>query len=83
MVYNNYGRIKKKPLPDFQISFIPENKSIFRDIPTKVFQVILNQAYKHTPGIAFAICLQSFAGLRPGEVCNVRQENSPLVKGSC
>jgi integrase len=33
------------------------------------------------PEVAFAICVQAFAGLRPGEVCNVRQECSPLGNG--
>lgn len=80
-IYSNNGKIKKKFSPDFQVNIIPENKNSFRDIPTKVFHILLNQAFNHTPEIAFAICLQAFAGLRPSEVCNVRQVNSPLGSG--
>jgi len=60
---------------------MPERKYIFRDIPTKAFQVLVNQAFLHAQDIAFAICVQAFAGLRPGEVCNMRQESSPLGSG--
>ena len=80
-VRNMRGRILKKLAPDFQVRGIPENKRIFRDIPTKVFSLILNLAFKYTPDIAFAICAQAFAGLRPGEAMNIRQECSPLGPG--
>jgi integrase len=81
IVVNNRGKGRKKPVPNFQVRGIPEHKRIFRDIPTKVFALLLNQAFKHTPEIAFAICSQAFAGLRPGEAMNLRQEKSPLGKG--
>jgi len=78
---NNRGKKLKKLIPSFQVRGIPEHKRIFRDIPTKVFVLLLNQAFKHTPEIAFAICVQAFAGLRPGEAMNLRQERSPLGQG--
>lgn len=81
IVFTKHGRMQKKLSPDFKVRGIAHNKAIFRDIPTKVFQVIVNLAFRWTPEIAFAICLQAFAGLRPGEVCNVRQEHSPLGGG--
>ncbi|GHT58933.1 hypothetical protein FACS18945_5130 [Bacteroidia bacterium] len=42
---------------------------------------MLNLAFRYAPDIALAICLQAFAGLRAGEICNVRQEASPLGGG--
>jgi len=80
-VFTKRGGLQKVVSPSFKVKTMSTMKAIFRDIPTKVFQIILNQAYCITPEIAFAICLQGFAGLRPGEVCNVRQECSPLGKG--
>ena len=80
-VFTKRGKLQKKYSPNFKVRFVASEKAIFRDIPTKVFQIIVNQAFRRTPEIAFAICLQAFAGLRPGEVCNVRQECSPLGGG--
>jgi integrase len=81
IVFSKRGRAQKKLTPNFMVRTTPTNKTTLRDIPTKVFQVIVNQAFSHSPEIVFAICLQAFAGLRPGEVCNVRQEGSPLGPG--
>ena len=75
------GKKRKKLTPNFQVCGIPENKRIFRDIPTKVFALLLNQAFKYTPEIAFAVCVQAFAGLRPSEAMNLRQENSSFGAG--
>jgi len=75
------GKTVNKLVPNFQVRGIPESKRIFRDIPTKVFALLLNQAFKYTPDIAFAICIQAFAGLRPGEAMCLRQESSPLGSG--
>jgi len=80
-VYTHKGKIEKHMVPSFEIYGIPTVKRIFRDIPTQVFQLLLNLAIRYTPDIALAIALQAFAGLRPGEVCNVRQENSPAGRG--
>lgn len=79
--FSKRGKVKKILAPNFKVRGAFSNKRIFRDIPTKIFEIIVNQAFRHTPEIAFAICLQSFAGLRPGEICNVRQEASPLGSG--
>ncbi len=81
LIYDKRGNQKKIRVPDFQVVGIQEVTSIFRDIPTKVFEVMIPLAFRYAPGIAFAMCLQAFAGLRPGEVCNVRQVNSPLGPG--
>ena len=79
--YDHRGRPVKRSVPDFEIRYVPEGKEIFRDIPTKVFVILMNLALRYTPDIAFAMGLQAFAGLRPGEVCNVRQEGSPKGSG--
>lgn len=79
--YDWKGRSVKRSIPDFDIRYIPEEKEIFRDIPTKVFKILMNLALRYAPDIAFAMALQAFAGLRPGEVCNVRQEGSPKGSG--
>ena len=80
-VFSRRGKAQKKLTPNFKVRTTPTVKTTLRDIPMKAFQVIVNQASCHTPEILFAICLQAFAGLRPGEVCNVRQECSPLGPG--
>lgn len=80
-VYTKQGKPIRKQIPDFQVRGIQENHEIFRDLPTKVFQILLNLALRYAPDIAFAVSLQAFAGLRPGEVCNVRQEGSPKGNG--
>ena len=80
-VFTRQGKLQKKVSPNFRVRGVKCEKTIFRDIPTKVFQVIVNQAFCRMPEIAFAICIQAFAGLRPSEVCNVRQERSPLGGG--
>ncbi|MBR2562250.1 MAG: site-specific integrase [Clostridia bacterium] len=79
--YDHKGRLVKRAVPDFEIRYVPEEKEIFRDIPTKVFKILMNLALRYAPDIAFAMGLQAFAGLRPGEVCNVRQEGSPKGSG--
>ena len=50
-------------------------------MPTKVFQILMNLAIRYAPDISFAMSLSAFAGLRPGEVMNVRQEQSPKGPG--
>lgn len=70
------GKRKIQRVPDFQIRGVAEDNEVFRDIPTKVFKIMLNLAVRYYPEISFAIGLQAFGGLRPGEVCNVRQEQS-------
>ncbi len=80
-VYPRYGKQHLVSVPDFQIPVISEPKEIFRDIPTKVFQILMNIALRYDPDIAFAMSFQAFAGLRPGETMNVRQESSPKGPG--
>ena len=80
-ITNRYGVKETKNVPAFQVRSIQRNEKIFRELPTAAFKVLLNLAFRYAPDIAFAICLQAFAGLRAGEACNVRQEGSPLGAG--
>lgn len=81
IVYDRHGRPQQKKRPAFQVKGFDSRKPVFRELPTKAFQLLLNLAFRYTPDITFAICLQAFAGLRAGEVMNVRQEGSPLGNG--
>ena len=80
-VCNKYGKFKKRKLPAFQVRGIAQPGDGFKDLPAKAFRILLNLAFRYAPDIAFAICLQAFAGLRAGEVCNVRQEGAPMGSG--
>lgn len=75
------GKLITKDVPDFQATGIFEKDGIFRDIPTKAMEILLEKAFRYAPDIALGICMQAFAGLRAGEVCSVRQEDSPLGPG--
>lgn len=78
---NRKGQLVQKMVPSFRAVGIPNPDGPFRDIPTKVMELLLPMAFRYTEDIALGICLQAFAGLRAGEVCNVRQECSPLGAG--
>ena len=80
-VFDKRGRQRVKKIPAFQVKGFPKQKNIFRELPTKAFQLLLSLAFRYSPDIVFAICLQAFAGLRAGEVMSVRQEGSPLGNG--
>lgn len=76
--YNQKGRLCTMDRPDFQVKGIFEEKRPFKDLPTKAFEQLIPLAFRYAPEIAFAMCLQAFAGLRAGEAMNVRQESSTL-----
>ena len=78
---NRYGARETKNVPAFQVRSIKQSETIFRELPISAYKVLLSLAYRYAPDIAFAMCLQAFAGLRAGEACNVRQESSPLGAG--
>lgn len=75
------GNLVEREGPAFQAAGYPETGSPFRDMPAKVMEILIPLAFRYAREIAFGICLQAFAGLRAGEVCNVRQECSPLGPG--
>jgi len=78
---NRYGQEIVKRVPLFRVKHIPQHSEAFRELPTAAFQILLGLALRYAPDIALAICFQAFAGLRAGEVCNVRQEASPMGSG--
>ena len=80
-VRDRRGHPHQKKVPTFQVRGFPKHADAFRELPTKAFQILLNLAFRHAKDIAFAICLQAFAGLRAGEAMNVRQESSPQGNG--
>ncbi len=80
-VFSRHGKLVTKTVPAFQVRGIPKRDEAFRELPSKAFKILLNLAFRYAPDIAFAICLQAFAGLRAGEVCNVRQEGGPSGNG--
>lgn len=80
-VVSRKGKMVKRPIPAFQATGIEDHDGTFRDIPTKAVEILLPMAFRYAKDIAFGLCLQAFAGLRAGEVCNVRQETSPLGPG--
>ncbi|EMY4798077.1 site-specific integrase [Bacillus pacificus] len=59
----------------------PTSSTTFRDIPNKVFWILLKLSQAIYPQITLAIALQAFAGLRAGEVCNIRQDICPIDGG--
>lgn len=81
LIRTKRGDMVSKSIPAFQVRGIPSRIETFRELPTKAFKILLNLAFRYAPDIVFAMCLQAFAGLRAGEVCNVRQESSPLGGG--
>ena len=81
IVYDKRAKKRVKNVPTFQVRGIPKINEPFRELPTAPFKILLNLAFRYAPDIAFAVCLQAFAGLRAGEVCNVRREGAPAGNG--
>ena len=79
--YDQKGRKKREAVPVFQVNGIPEVKKIFRELPNKAFEILIPMAFRYVRDIAFGLCVQAFTGLRAGEVCNMRQEESPIGPG--
>jgi integrase len=77
------GRKKyiKKKMPAFDVCYIPNSRSILRDMPESVFKIIFNNIMENHRNILMLIALSAFAGLRPSEACNVRRIDSPLGPG--
>lgn len=79
---NNNNRIKKyKSYFKIKVNNPIRKGTIFRDMPEEIFWIMLNLSKLYYPELTFAIALQAFAGLRPGEVCNVRQAIDPKSAG--
>lgn len=59
---------------------INKNK-LLRDMPTKAVKIILDNVRKYAPDLLFGVVLQITAGLREGEVVNVRRPGSVYYGG--
>jgi integrase len=71
--FGRNGRKVIKRVPMFQVRGLTKQSSVFRELPAAAFKILLTLAFRYAPDIAFALCLQAFAGLRAGEAMNVRQ----------
>ena len=79
---NRYGKVVRKKVPLFDVSFSPSYKApIFRDMPNKAFHLLFDHIVMHHKDILGLVLNQAFAGLRPSEACNVRRPDSPLGAG--
>jgi integrase len=74
-------RYEDKKVPSFKVVYNGKIKTIFRDMPNSVINLIFSYAATYYKEIFFMMVLSAFTGMRPSEVCNVRQEISPLGKG--
>lgn len=76
------GKFVKTKVLDFDLRYKNTvTKEIFRDMPEKVFVIVFNEIFANHKDILMLVALQSFAGLRPSEACNVRREDSRLGSG--
>ena len=80
-VRNKRGNIVKKKVPAFDITYSGKVKTIFRDMPDKVFNHLMNLVIEKHKDILMLVALSAFAGLRPAEACNVRRADSELGPG--
>ena len=58
-----------------------ELKQLYRDMPIELLERFLQYAEMYDPELCFPICLQAYAGLREGEICNVRRKGSSYGPG--
>lgn len=79
--FTRRGLKRLQYIPKFEITYSGRSREILRDIPDSVFQLVLSYAASYHKEILMLIALSAFAGMRPSEACNVRQEISPLGSG--
>lgn len=75
------GRMAKKKVPVFDVFFIENKTEILRDMPEKVFSIMMSHIRDNYPSILMLAALSAFGGLRPSESCNVRRRDSTLGAG--
>ena len=56
----------------------PEESHLMRDISDEAMNILIAQAELHDKMLVFPIIIGITAGLRWGEICNLRQEHSPV-----
>lgn len=68
-------------VPDFEIQTLArKQKQIFRDVPQFVLDRMFELAAQYLPQLVMPMALGAFAGLRPGECCQVQQEQAGGVE---
>lgn len=75
------GRMAKRKVPVFDVFFIENKIEILRDMPEKVFSILMSHIRDNNPSILMLAALSAFGGLRPSESCNVRRKDSALGAG--
>lgn len=81
-VYNKrMRRLDTRKVPVFDVHYLTEPKEIFRDMPERVFSILMNIIIKKHRELLMLTALSAFAGLRPSESCNVRRQDSRLGAG--
>lgn len=81
-VYNKQmRRLDTRKVPVFDVHYLTEPKEIFRDMPERVFSILMNVIIKKHRELLMLTALSAFAGLRPSESCNVRRQDSRLGAG--
>ena len=81
-VFSKKGKkFVEKKVPVFEVNYKPIETKIFRDLPEKAFQIIMNEIVENHTNILMLAALSAFAGLRPSECCNVRRVDSKLGPG--
>ena len=78
---NKRGMIVKKNVPTFDVTYSGKIRNIFRDMPNKVFEQLMNLVIEKHLDILMLVALSAFAGLRPAEACNIRRTDSVLGPG--
>lgn len=79
--WDKHGKVIKVKVPAFDVIYTGRNKTIFRDIPNKAFDMLFHHIAAQHQELLGLVMLSAFAGLRPSEACNVRREDSPLGAG--
>ena len=81
-VRDRHGKAKRKQVPQFEVNYIPTEKTpIYRDIPNSAFVLLFDHIIEHHKDILGLVMHQAFGGLRPSEACNVRRADSRLGAG--
>lgn len=78
---NKLGNIVKRRIPAFDVTYSGKVRSIFRDMPNKVFDHFMNLVIEKHTDMLMLVALGAFAGLRPAEACNIRRADSELGPG--
>lgn len=75
------GHIKTRRVPAFEVRYIHKDTQIMRDIPDKVFAILMDQIRRQHPDILMLVACSAFGGLRPSETLNLRRRDSLLGPG--